>query len=828
MSERTPEQSDRRVTLVGRTIVGLAMVVLFFKIGGVSSPGYGSPKWMPWTWRPGPLFRDTLATGGDTGAHVWTPWFVRRNLLSSFRATGWSKDWFAGFPVLHFYFPLPSWAIVALGFVMNPNVAFKLVTVAGILTLPLAAMVLARTAGLARHYRYLFALASMVSLYNPLYVIFGGNILSTFAGEFSFSISLAGAVTFLALLVRVMRTGRGRALAVVPLVVAALSHLLPTVFAAAGAVVVLLVHLPMAGPTARVRRVFDVAIVGVTGALLACFWIVPFGAHLAYSNDMGWETATNYMGSLIPALNKEKASGAAIMTVVVLLGLVGGVHQSGRFVRALIKRSEPDSSARVGMMFSLLAVGAALAFRFPPAFRILNERALPFYFLSCCFLAAFAVDLLARKLAPVRRLGVTAFVCWWFVGANLAITPGFLPIPKLHKGTLGIQRADATDDINLAAQWAKENYDGYQAVEDWPEHQTIIRMMTNVGKTYGCGRAMWEWEQGLDRYGSDVAFMLLPYWTKGCVGSMEGMYYESSATGPSHWINSAYLATTGPNPQSLLAYPTMNVAEGVYRLQQWGVRYFMALSPKVQEQARTNPDLRFLSSVPYTRDCEPDEITKGDCPSTMEAYEVLRSPLVEGLSTQPAVVTGIDPSQRGGWLDVAMAQFGNPAAFPVPLAADGPSTWTRVAATFRRGADVAYGAQTQVATAPAKALAAVSVTDIVEGQGDITFHVDRVGVPVVVKESYFPTWRATGAQGPWRLAPNMMVVIPTSKDVRLRVERDGADWLGLGLTGVGLVSVAALAFGPRLRRGSRSPAESAEPGSPPSVHTNTDPRSEDQ
>jgi uncharacterized membrane protein len=42
-----------------------------------------------------------------------------------------------------------------------------------------------------------------------------------------------------------------------------------------------------------------------------------------------------------------------------------------------------------------------------------------------------------------------------------------------------------------------------------------------------------------------------------------------------------------------------------------------------------------------------------------------------------------------------------------------------------------------------------------------------VGVPVEVKISYFPRWRATGATGPYRVSPNLMAVVPTSKNVTL-------------------------------------------------------------
>ena len=42
-----------------------------------------------------------------------------------------------------------------------------------------------------------------------------------------------------------------------------------------------------------------------------------------------------------------------------------------------------------------------------------------------------------------------------------------------------------------------------------------------------------------------------------------------------------------------------------------------------------------------------------------------------------------------------------------------------------------------------------------------------MGTPVEVRVSYFPNWKASGADGPWRVAPNLMVVVPTSHDVTL-------------------------------------------------------------
>src|SRR3546814_17122668 len=48
------------------------------------------------------------------GAHVWGPAFLRDNLLPELRLSGWTPDWYAGFPAYQFYMVLPSLLIVAL------------------------------------------------------------------------------------------------------------------------------------------------------------------------------------------------------------------------------------------------------------------------------------------------------------------------------------------------------------------------------------------------------------------------------------------------------------------------------------------------------------------------------------------------------------------------------------------------------------------------------------------------------------------------------------------------------------------------------------------
>ncbi|MFY8237779.1 MAG: hypothetical protein ACOVK5_00975, partial [Ilumatobacteraceae bacterium] len=85
------------------------------------------------------ILRNNTPTGGDMGAHVWGPAYLRDVLLPHWRLTGWSMDWYAGLPAYRFYMVVPALAIVLLDVVMPYGIAFKLIVVLGLVAFPLAA-----------------------------------------------------------------------------------------------------------------------------------------------------------------------------------------------------------------------------------------------------------------------------------------------------------------------------------------------------------------------------------------------------------------------------------------------------------------------------------------------------------------------------------------------------------------------------------------------------------------------------------------------------------------------------------------------------------------
>ncbi|HET9077526.1 MAG TPA: phosphomannomutase/phosphoglucomutase, partial [Acidimicrobiales bacterium] len=280
-------------------------------------------------------------------------------------------------------------------------------------------------------------------------------------------------------------------------------------------------------------------------------------------------------------------------------------------------------------------------------------------------------------------------------------------------------------------------------------------------------------EPELDQMGTPDALMLLPYWTHGCIGSQEGLYYESSATTPYHFLNAAELSEQPSNPVRGLDYPSgPDVAEGVSHLQMLGVKYFMAETPKIEAAADADSNLRLVATVgPY-----PVTYTSGSSSRveqrTWKIYEVLDSQLVTPLANQPVVMKGVTART---WLKPSESWYLDPTRWDVYEAQSGPKNWARVSP----------GAT----TLPHVPLPPVQVSDVHQTNQSVSFNVDQTGVPVLVRMSYFPNWQVSGARGVYRVTPNLMVVVPTASHVTLTYGRTPVDWIGLILSILALGAV---------------------------------------
>ena len=763
---------------------------------------------------PSLLLTNTTTTGGDTGAHVAMPKYLETLLLHG-HLTGWDPGWYDGFPLYTFYFTLPDLFIAIGGWVIPYDIAFKMGTILGSVLLPVCAWACGRFFRLRPPLPTLLAAATLPFLFDYTFTIFGGNLFSTLAGEYAFSFSLSLAILFLGLFARAVREGRYRGWAAVVLAGCVLSHIVPGLYALGGAVILTVIELlparwgvadsrlrlwrndETAEPVPRTRTLWWAGSTVGIGLLLTGWWLVPFGLEHAYTTSMGYQNVEGW------AQYFREADAWAL----VLAGLGA--------VTAFLVRS------RFGIAITILGVVSALATALDPQGSLYNVRLLPLWFISVYLMAAwtFGVGCIAVaswwRRAQARRWEATMErAAPWAEGelpsladADAAAGVGPLLLPRRPPsprwspaavsgavlGLLAVMVAvvppfifpasslPVTVGPNEVTNWSSYNYEGYEGQASYPEYRSIIQTMEAVGSRYGCGREMWEYSDSENRFGTPEALMLLPYWTNGCIDSMEGLLFESSTTTPFHFIDQAELSAGPSDPEVGLPYGPVDVTLGVQHLQLLGVKYFMAESPTVEQQADADPALKLVARTgPWTYD-----YSGVLSHTTWDIYVVKDSPLVTPLQNEPVVLSGVKPA-ASSWLDPALAWYDDPARWDVELAQDGPPSWPRTSVS---------NIHPTVERVGTTRVTAVSQTD-----SSISFHVSRVGAPVLVKVSYFPNWHASGAEGPWRVTPNLMVVVPTSHDVTLTYGGSAADDVGLLATLIGIGALVALFVVPSVRR----------------------------
>src|SRR5581483_1523955 len=157
------------------------------------------------------ILRNTTTTFAELGMHLHEPAYLRDHLLDHFQLPGWSPSFFAGAPFGTFYFPLVPVPTLLLSLLLPYNVAFKLATALGLITLPACAYAFGRLHDQDRMTSACLAVATLPFLLLPTTAL-GGSISSTLSSEYPYAISLAIALLALGVAGKGLRTGGYRAL----------------------------------------------------------------------------------------------------------------------------------------------------------------------------------------------------------------------------------------------------------------------------------------------------------------------------------------------------------------------------------------------------------------------------------------------------------------------------------------------------------------------------------------------------------------------------------------------------------------------------------------
>ena len=338
--------------------------------------------------------------------------------------------------------------------------------------------------------------------------IMGGNLASSLAGEYSFSLALALGLFFLGALAYSLDHRRRLWLPAVLLGATVMSHLVVAFFVVVGAAIVWLARDSRAGTWERSAR--SPASAGCSTAV----WTFPLLATLGYTTDMGYEPIRAFRAYMFPWYP------AYVLWIVplIVVAVVGGI-----FYRRRVTLELAALTGVMGLAFWLWE-GLTGVFNSTPVW---NLRLLPFWYLGLILLAMLGL----AELAGLGALAVRGNA-----SASEPVSSGPVPTEPTERDKAMVRALTIVlvtvlaaaialwrvyETTGLVTFWAEWNYSGYEQTgtgadtKDFPEYQALVHTLDQLPP----GRALWEGGPSLGVYGTPIALMMLPYWTDGRIAS---------------------------------------------------------------------------------------------------------------------------------------------------------------------------------------------------------------------------------------------------------------------------------------------------------------------
>lgn len=478
--------------------------------------------------RPDLLLLKTTTAGGDTASHYYTAQYLRDVLLPQGKIMGWLPANYAGFPVFYHYFPLPFLLMALLSYLIPLQISFKLITVLGTFLLPLCVYLMFRTMEYEYPVPVVGGIFSLAFLFNERNSMWGGNIPSTLAGEFSFSLSLAVFVVFLGTFYRGIREDKHILLNAFLFFLMGFSH---------GYTLVFFGFLSFFFLLGRdfVRNLWYMFRVYALGGMFLAFWFLPFLANAPYVTPFH---ITWHFGSPWEVLPPVLIPFFVLSAAALALNLRD--RRTHFFAFALL----------ISTVFYFLG----------PKLGLVDIRFLTFaQFFLTIIAATFLHDISKHlNLVPIVPMILLLAVFMW-VNAN----------------------------TTYIKSWISWNYLGFEKKTTWP---VLEEMFDHLKRTDDGGRVVYENSTKYEALGTMRIFESLRMFAGR--DTLEGLYMQSSITGPCVFYIQSEISKDVSAPFWSFPVSPFNLRNGAQHLNHFNVTQFIARSDKVKEAIRDMPEYR--------------------------------------------------------------------------------------------------------------------------------------------------------------------------------------------------------------------------------------------
>ncbi len=670
------------------------------------------------------VFLNNTPTGGDMGAHIVAIDTFIKDFMPNFQISGWSNDWFAGYPLYYFYFPLPAIITFFLDIIFPFGVAFKLMVVVSTILVVYSIEKLFRKD--SNKFSSIGATAGLFYVFTESFTIYGGNLASTLAGQFSFAYSLA--FGNLAIFYLIKSNNKFRfSISSMFLSLCLLSHLIPFI-----------IYIPIYGFYWLFKKEnINQKILSITIFLaLVSRWFISLFINLEFTTNMSYTPFTK-----LEDLVKEDI----LPIIFILLGLT------------IAKFKELIQYKSLNLFEIFLVVSSILLYFFVPEGALWNGRLVPFFNLGVIFILFKAIEIFVKDLNLYQQ-GINVLTILFLFGtsyclyifydkwsSNQSYLNQYIPIIFLISifAILNLRNVEIQINLLLVSivlstvsflpHWLNWNFTGYEGKNDWTQIENLYSKLDDLKP----GRIMWEPNSDMNKYGTPMTLMTIPYFTKHT--SMEGLYFDSSITTPFHFISVSGLAKRPSNPVGGLSYINNQFDQGVEHLNHLGVDYFISYTEEIESKAMDSEKLILLFSS------EPFSVFKVNSSKIELIYQDIK--IFSKASTQDGILSSIlRDTNINNFFDKAYESFDE--------------------LDKKRVIEVSNGMN--IVSSKKNDL---QITDLNITNNKISFFTDSPGELHLIKVSYFPNWKINNGKGPFRTSPSFMSVIPDNKYVEITFEK---------------------------------------------------------
>lgn len=563
------------------------------------------------------------ATGGDTGSHFWTLYGLVEHALPDLSVRYWNPGNHAGEPRLLHYFPLPFLIMAAMASVVPIGTAYNIGTVLGTIMFPYAVYAALRGAGLRFPIPILGTAVALISHYNESYSMWGGNTLSTLAGQFAASYGIDFLLFGIGALCWEIRTGRFQILSSLFFAATLLSHGYPAL-----SIPIFLASITILFPHAELRaRLLACATSAVFSLLLSVWFVGPMllNGKWQTKHALSWFSDT-ILQEVYPAVYHPFVNALGIILLLLALASLRGLEGAAR------KRFTAAGAALV-----IGYLGHQLFWAYDPNLagalqaKDLPKR-LPLYAtlaLGAVFAALYAC-LLAGRFRPGRKKIFLDAAIWLVPTLANALLYYILPlvelidiraVPQVHifgclffavlAGHLlnALGRLSAlllTFPLVITVMWWTHNhvqeYPGWLQwnVSGWrnkPLYPAVSQLSRSVKGSYSDPRIIFELSDKANATGTIRVWEMLPYFAGRA--TLESVYLEATLMSGEAVHLQAEISKFPSCPLPHLPCPTFNVAAARPRLELMGVGALIMANDEPIAQARASGFLQ----EPGTANC---------------------------------------------------------------------------------------------------------------------------------------------------------------------------------------------------------------------------------